>query len=137
MQASFYFFVIFEKWSQRWDWVAIIAYFGMTEWLNHYVVGKIGFEFGVRSKTEWYTITHFPSIKTMSDYTFCTIDICPAYKIKNLPRRTNARDWSRTSTHRSGPAPQAGASAYSATRAFPLIIVPAYTGMTILFTIDY
>jgi len=51
MQAFFYFFVIFEKWPQRWDWVAIIAYFGMTEWLNHYVVGKIGFEFGI--STRW------------------------------------------------------------------------------------
>jgi len=46
MQAFFHLFVIFEKWSQRWDWVAIIAYFRMTEWLNHYVVGKIGFEVG-------------------------------------------------------------------------------------------
>jgi len=26
--------------------VVIIAYFGMTEWLNHYVVGKIAFELG-------------------------------------------------------------------------------------------
>jgi len=38
--------VIFEKWPQRWDWRGIIAYFGMTAWLNQYVVGKIAFELG-------------------------------------------------------------------------------------------
>ena len=37
-------------------------------------------------------------------------------------QKTNARDWSRTSTSRRTLAPQASASAYSATRATPLII---------------
>ena len=47
MQAFFYFFSIFLKWAYKWDWAAIIAYFGIAEWLNQYVVGKIGLELGL------------------------------------------------------------------------------------------
>ena len=58
----------------------------------------------------------------------------------------NAQDWSRTSTSLRTLAPQASASAYSATRALHLLfsiyyllfaIVPAFAGMAILLMIDY